>query len=182
MRTAGKRRETCNLKYEWLSGVPRSVGIALRRPEITCTSQAGRQQPGCTRHSQRSYSSYDTQECSIAGADRDDSGNRSFSLDIRLNRPKCPTGIGSSANAVPVVCLCICLFQFGGVLLRVPEGTVVTLARAALFQSSPQESRGCLARYQIAINRSTRRFGLLRCPSGFHIAIAFAFPSISASA
>lgn len=169
------------MKYEWLSGVPRSVGIALWRPEITCTSEAGRQQPGCTRHSQRSYSSYDTQECSIAGADRDDSGNRSFSLDIRLNRPKCPTGIGSSANAVPVVCLCICLFQFGGVLLRVPEGTVVTLARAALFQSSPQESGVVWPDTRSQLIGARGDLGYFDALAAFTLR-CFCLPSISASA
>jgi hypothetical protein len=37
-----------------------------------------RQQPGCTRPCQPSYSRYDTQKCSVAGTDRDDSGNGSL--------------------------------------------------------------------------------------------------------
>lgn len=50
-----------------------------------------------------------------------------------IDCPECPARIGSSANAVPVVHLCVRWLQRGGVLLCVPESAVVTLARAALF-------------------------------------------------
>ena len=105
------------------SSWPQTVGVNY------CTSEGGRQQPGCSRYRQSSYSHHDAQECCIAGTDRNDSGNRSSSVDVRQYCPQCPAWVGSSDNAVPVVHLCVCLPQRGGVLLRVPAGAVVTLAR-----------------------------------------------------
>jgi hypothetical protein len=69
-------------------------------------------------------------ECSIAGTDRNDSGNGSFSVDISFQLRQCPARIGSSGNAVLVVYLCVCLFQRGGVLLCVPQSAIVILPRA----------------------------------------------------
>jgi hypothetical protein len=89
-----------------------------------------RQQPGCSRDCQPSYSDHDTQECSIAGTDRDDFGHCSFGVHIRLQLRQCVAGIGSSANAVSVVHLCVCVLHRGGLLLHVPQGTVVMLASA----------------------------------------------------
>ncbi len=104
-----------------------------------CTSEGRRQEPGCGRYRLSSYSHHDAQECCIAGTDRNDSGNRSSSVDVRQYCPQCPAGIGSSGNAVPMVRLCICLLQRGGVLLRVPPGAVVTLARVRRgFVGMPQ--------------------------------------------
>ena len=45
-----------------------------------------------------------------------------------IHCPQCPAGIGSSGNAVPVVRLCVCLLQCGGVLLRVPQSAIVIVA------------------------------------------------------
>jgi len=56
----------------------------------------------------------------IAGTDRDDSDHGSFSVDVRLQLPQCPAGLGSCGHAVLVVHLCICLPQRDGVLFRVP--------------------------------------------------------------
>jgi hypothetical protein len=76
------------------------------------------------------HSHHDTQECSIAGTDRDDFGHCSFGVHIRLQLRQCVAGIGSSANAVSVVHLCVCVLHRGGLLLHVPQGTVVMLASA----------------------------------------------------
>jgi len=85
--------------------------------------------PPCTQHRRASYSDHDTQECCIAGTDRNDSGNRSLSVDVRLYRPQCPAGIGSSGDAVSVVRLCVCLFQHGCVLLRVLQSAIMILPK-----------------------------------------------------
>jgi len=69
---------------------------------------------------QRSYSDHDTQECGIAGTDRDDSDDGSLSVDVRLQLPQSPAGSGSCGNSVLVVHLCVWLLQRDGVLFRVP--------------------------------------------------------------
>jgi hypothetical protein len=98
------------------------------RATSSCRSRDGRSQ-SCERHWQRSYSDHDTQKCGIAGTDRDDSDDGSFSVDVRLHLPKCPAGLGSCGFTVLVIHLCVWLLQRGCVLLRVPWSAVVTLAR-----------------------------------------------------
>src|ERR1022692_1684646 len=93
----------------------------------------------------RSYSDHDTQKCCIAGADRNDSDDGSFSVDIRLQLPQCPAGLGSCGNAVLITHLCIWLLQCGCVFLRVPPGAVVVIAAysSPLRLASSPEYRRC---------------------------------------
>lgn len=104
---------------------------ALHEPQPAgvnyCTSEDGRQQPGCSRYRQSSYSHHDAQECCIAGTDRNYSGHRSSSVDVRQYCPQCPAWVGSSGNPVPVVHLCVCLPQRGGVLLCVPPQSAIVI-------------------------------------------------------
>jgi hypothetical protein len=130
------------------SSWPQTVGVNY------CTSEGGRQQPGCSRYRQSSYSHHDAQECCIAGTDRNDSGNRSSSVDVRQYCPQCPAGIGSSGNAVPVVRLCVCLLQRGGVLLCVPESAIVIVAYPPLRLASSPEYRLCGRSLRTAMPRA----------------------------
>jgi hypothetical protein len=77
--------------------------------------QSGSQSCGC--HQRRSYSDHDTQKCVVAGSDRDDIDDGSFSVDVCPHLPQCSAERGSCRHAVPVIHLCVWLLQRDGVLL-----------------------------------------------------------------
>ena len=68
---------------------------------------------------QISYSDYDTQKCGIAGVDWNRPDNGSSSVDVCLQRRRCPTGSASCCDPALVVHLCVCLLLRGCILLRV---------------------------------------------------------------
>jgi len=69
---------------------------------------------------------------------------------IRVLRGLAPLVMLFPWFAYAFACLSVAVFFY------VFHGTVVTLARAAPIQSSPQESRPCLARYHFAERRMPR--------------------------
>ena len=73
------------------------------------------------RHSQRSYSRHDTQECGAAGFDRDDVDDGSFGMGVRFQPSQCPAGRGRASGALLVIHLCGWLLYPDGVLFRVPS-------------------------------------------------------------
>jgi len=102
-----------------LEQLPAKCSVRKAGDEFVVEAEMDRSQ-GCGRHWQRSYSDHDTQKCGVAGTDRDDSHDGSFSVDVRLQLPQSAAGSGSCGNSLLVVYLCVWLLQRDGVLLRVP--------------------------------------------------------------
>ncbi len=128
---------SCRAAFAFVSRTrnpPSSLWTRWTMPEICLVGGRALREwrsQSCRQHTQRSYSDHDTQECSVAGFDRDDSDDGSFAVDVRLHLPQCLAERGSFGHAVLVLYLCVWLLQRHGVLLRVPQNAeVVIWARA----------------------------------------------------
>ncbi len=105
----------------------------LTSPFVTFSDSRAAQKQGnrsCGSQWQSSYSRHDTQKRGVAGADRDDIDDGSFSVDVRPHLPQCRAGLGSCGDAALVIYLCVWLLQRGSVLLRVPSGAAVVMILA----------------------------------------------------